>query len=251
MVRLDAGVLLGNLGEGPLPQVVGADGVGLIDEGHLGLPARRAFPGLGEVEGVADRPLDALTRVHHGLGRDLEGLALVGEAVHAGVGVLGVLADDEHVHVIRPLALQRAEALLEELDRAQVHVQIEVEAAARDDAVLDLAGLTAGIADGAEVDGAGLLGLLEHGVGEGLAVLKEVVAADGQLVLLQGEAEDVGRGVGDLEGLLGDLGADAVAADDRDVVLAHGTLGVGPRAGDQSGETAQAVGTGDRNIPGV
>ena len=84
---------------------------------------------LQQLERVADHALDALARVDHLGDGDLVRRALAVDAAEAGVGVLGVLAHDDHVDVGRLLVLQRAERLVVEADRAQVHEQVEASGA--------------------------------------------------------------------------------------------------------------------------
>ena len=93
----DVGVLGGDLVERALPQVAG--------EGeHVGLVHQRevlALAAAGQVEGVADAALDAHAGVDRALGGDLVRRALAQEAALAGVGALGVLADDDEVDARR------------------------------------------------------------------------------------------------------------------------------------------------------
>ena len=106
--------------ERALPQVAGErEHVGLVDQREVLALAR-----LREVERVAHAPLDAHAGVHRALRRDLVRRALAQEPALAGVGTLGVLADDDHVDAV----VQRARTGRE---RAQVDVEVELEAEAR------------------------------------------------------------------------------------------------------------------------
>ena len=75
---------------------------------------------LGELEGVADAALDAVAGVDRSLRRDLERRAPPERAPFAGVGALGVLADDDEIGALGDRARDSVE-------RAQVDVQIELE----------------------------------------------------------------------------------------------------------------------------
>ena len=84
------------------------------------------------------------------------------------------------------------------------------------------------IADGAEQDGVVLPEAVEVGVGEQLTIALVAAGAEivfGGLEVADGRAED-------LEGLGGDLGADAVAVDDGDLQRAGGAGGVAQCRGD-------------------
>ena len=72
-----------------------------------GQAAERAVRGAaaGQLEGEAKRALDARAGVDRGLDRDLLGRPLPREPAGADVEVLVVLADDDHVDVVGPLAL--------------------------------------------------------------------------------------------------------------------------------------------------
>ena len=92
----DVGVLGCDLVERALPEVAreGED-VGLVHQGEVLALARP-----GQVEGVADAPLDPHPRVDRALGRDLVGRALAEEPALARVGALGVLAHHDHVDAV-------------------------------------------------------------------------------------------------------------------------------------------------------
>jgi len=146
MLARDVRVLPPHLLERAGPEVHRAHGVRLVHQRQL----LRLVAPAREIEGVADHALGTLACEQDLLGRDLVGGALLEVAVHAGVGVLGVLANDDEVDVLGLLVLERAQMLGIELDRAQVHVEVETEAQARDDAELELADRNAGIADRAQ-----------------------------------------------------------------------------------------------------
>src|SRR6185503_16607615 len=91
---------------------------------------------------------------------------------------------------------------------------------------LDQPDRSARIADGPEQDRVHALDLLEGRVGEDLARLEVVLAAERVGVVVELEAVDVGRRVEDLELLGRHFRTDAVAGDHCDVELLHG--GGGP-----------------------
>ena len=84
----------------------------------------------GVVEGPADAALAALAGVDGGLRGDFVGRALLQEPAHAAVHVLGVLADDDEVDVVGPLAGQRRLDAGEQLHRPEVDVLVEAGTAA-------------------------------------------------------------------------------------------------------------------------
>ena len=84
----------------------------------------------GELEREAHAALDAHARVHRSLGGDLVGRALAQEAALARVHAFGVLADHDEVDVGVP-GVGRGD------ERAQVHVEVELEPQAEQDAPLD------------------------------------------------------------------------------------------------------------------
>ena len=121
------GILGGDLVERALPQVAG--------EGeHVGLVHQRdvlaAVPGHGQLERVADRPLDAHPGVDRALGGHLVRRALAQHAALADVRALGVLAD--HHEVVRLGVAGRGAD-----ERALVDVQVELEAHLQQQAALD------------------------------------------------------------------------------------------------------------------
>ena len=90
--------------------------------------------------------------VDRGLDRDLLGRPLAGEAAGADVEVLVVLADDDHVDVVGPLALDRRLDARVEPDRAEVDVLVEVEPEPEQDPLLEDARRHAGMPDRAQED---------------------------------------------------------------------------------------------------
>ncbi len=173
----------------------------------------RARP--GELERVPDAPLDAHSCVHRALRGNFVRRALPQEPALARVHTFGVLADDHEVDVGVASVGRRDE-------RAVVHVEIELEAHAEENAALhDAASLARGRAHRAEEHRIELAHGLEVLVGKNRAVPFVAFPAQvegGRLVA------DAGR-VETLDGLGDDLGPDAVSPDDSDaighVVLPH------------------------------
>ncbi len=241
--RADIGVIGAHRVERPLPQVAG--------EGeHVGLVHQRevlAGAGLGQLVGVADAPLDPHARVDRALGGHLVRRALPQHAALAHVRALGVLADDDHV-----------DALVGVDEGPLVDVEVEVEAHLEQQAALDQAGRHLGRAHRADQQGVEPPPLVEHAVGQDRAVAQ--VAGAAQVVVDRVEL-DAG-GADDLEGLGRDLGPDAVAADDCDLV-AHccsvvrlvcvGALGPGrpPVHRPEKQETAHRSGRSTADIGGA
>ena len=162
----------------------------------------------GELERIADAPLDAHPCVHRALRGNFVRRALPQEPALARVHTFGVLADDDEVDV-GVASVGRGD------ERAVVHVEIELEAHAEEDAALhDPASLARGRAHRAEEHRVELAHGLEVLVGEDRAVTFVAFPAQverGRLVA------DAGR-VEALDGLGDDLGADAVSPDDPDAI---------------------------------
>src|SRR5439155_21024177 len=172
--------LTGDRVEGPLPEVsCEGEDVRLVHEGQVA-----TVPRLGQLEGVPDAPLDAPARVHRALGGDLLRSAPAEKAPLAGVGALGVLADHRAVET-------RA------LERAEVDVEVELEAHAEEQPALEDPGRHLGRADRAEEDGVVTPELVERRVGQHLAGAQVPGAAE---VVVDGVQPDAG-GANDLEGL--------------------------------------------------
>ena len=101
-----------------------------------------------------------------------------------------------------------------QLERAEVHVLVELEAHLQQEAALDDAGRDLRGADGAEEDGVVATDLGQRLVGQDRAVAQVAGAAE---VELGGVELDTG-GPDDLQGLGHHLGADPVSSDDCDLV---------------------------------
>ncbi len=190
----DVGVLDAHRVEGALPQVTGeGQHVRLVHQGQVAAGA-----GLGQLEGVAHAPLDPVAGVDRTLGGDLVRCALAQEAALAGVGALGVLADDDEVVG----SVGMGEGPL-------VDVQVEFEAHLEQQAPLDDPRGDVGGTDGTQKQGVECAPLVEHVVGEHGAVAQ--VAGPAQVVV-DGVDGNAG-GAHDLEGLGHHLGTDAVSSD--------------------------------------
>ena len=234
---LDLGELRGEVGEDARVQRLRAYRVGLVDQGQV---ATRTLH--RALEGVTDDALGALPGVEHGLRGDflLGTLSLVLRLLH--VGVLGILAHNEHVDVRRPLVLERAETRVEQLDRAQVDPQVEVPAQAADDAALHQADRGARVADGTEQDRVHALDCGEGLVRQDLFGLEPVVGRVGILGQVEAEAEALGRSAQDLEALGNHLGPDAVAGDHRDAMRVHWLIVGAPDAPPTGGPKSSVPG---------
>ena len=112
--------------------------------------------------------------------------ALLEVAADAGVEALGVLAEHEHVDVRRALALERRQPLVEQPHRAQVDVEVELEAQAEQDvARVHLLG-HARIAERAEQDRRVVIAqLLDRALGQRGAVAQPALGAPVELDQLE------------------------------------------------------------------
>ncbi len=155
------------------------------------------------------------------LHRDLLRRALLQEPAGAGIQALGVFAHDDEVDVLRPFVLQRRLDAGVELHRAQVDVEVELEAQAQEHAREILRVGHPRVADRAEQDRVGGLQLLPHLIGDRHAGAQVFVGVDLEVLELQGRA----RGTQHLDGLGDDLLPRPVAWNDRD--LLHQSRGPG------------------------
>ena len=173
--------------------------------------------GGGEGEGEAGAALHAVAGVDRSLGGHLEGRPPTEEATLAGIGALGVLADDHEVAA-------GSERSGHADERPQVDVEVELEPQAEEQTALERPGRDGarpdGWADGAEQDGVGPPQLVEHAVGQDLAGADVAIGSE---VVVGGLEGDTG-GAHHLEGLGHHLGADAVPSDHCDPVSGHAVV---------------------------
>ena len=135
----------------------------------------------------------------------------------ADVDAFGVLAEHDEVDVLPPAILQRAEAIVEQPHRPVVDVEIELEARAEQDVARVTVVGDARIAERADEDRVELAQHLVAVGGQRLAGLQVVIGAPRQMLEIEAAAEDVADRLQDLDGFGGDVLADAVAGDDRNV----------------------------------
>ena len=158
---------------------------------------------------------------------DLVGLGRAGLVLDAGVDVLGVLAEDDHVHVFG--ALDGAGHALEVLDGAHAGVQVEF-LAQRDvdgaDAGADRGGQRA--LDAEQVLAEGVQGALGQPLVGAVHLQALLTGVDFHpLDLLLAAVGDLDGGVEDADAGFPDVGAGAVALDEgNDGVVRHGELAV-------------------------
>src|SRR5690606_8657585 len=210
---LDLRVLGRDLGEDAAPQVAGVwHGVRLVGERDLA-----AAGGAGVLERGAHDALDALARVDVLLDGDLVRRPALEVAAHPRVHALGVLADDDDVHVLGRHVTERRECRVEEADGPQVHVQVEVEAQAEQDLARVAVVRDARIAERAEEDrvvvGPEIVHLLRRDGGAGAQV---TLGAEIPLHELERELGLGGEQAKQFDGQAGDLRADAVPGNHSD-----------------------------------
>ena len=187
--------------------------------GGVGLRRARddAAPALGEPERVLDHATHARSREDARLDPDLELETLVRAAADACVLAFGVLADEEHVD--RRVPGERGRDTFEQASRPQVRPEVEPLAQRQQQPPeRDVVG-DGGIAHGPEQHGIVGARDLERVDGHHRAGLVEVARPPGQLAPRH---VDAGR-LDDLARLGDDLGAGAVAGDDRDPVSHRAT----------------------------
>ncbi len=124
VVAVDARVHRTELVERPGPQVAGVcQHVRLVHHGQL-----LARPGVRALERVAENALDAVTRVNRILDCHLSERAAGLDAARARIQTLSVFADDDHVYVVRTLSGERSCDSRTKLHRAQIDVEVQLEA---------------------------------------------------------------------------------------------------------------------------
>ena len=192
---------------------------------HVGLAAERevfSLVALARVlEGVAQATLDTAPSVHAFLNGDLVRRAFEHKPAGASVKPLVVFAHDNEIDVFRFFALQRAEPLVEQLDRAKVDVLLQLEAQPQQDALLEDARLDVGMPDRAEQDGRELPQVIRRAVGQRLVGSHVAFAAEVELGVVELEAELLPGGVEHLDVFTGDFRACAIAANDGYIVTVH------------------------------
>src|SRR5262249_3154072 len=169
---------------------------------------------LGQLERVAEHPLDADTGKHARLDPDLDRKPLVRPAADARVLALGVLAEEEHVDVLRPAACERGRDPLQQPDGTQVGPEVEPLPDLEDQAPEREVVGHRPVTDRAHQHGGVAVEDLAPVGGHHPAVLVPVGRAPGKLRPLDVEAECVDR-----HARLGDhLRADPVAGEEGDSV---------------------------------
>ena len=187
--------------------------VRLVHQGEL--PPRT---GSGPPERVPDDPLHAVRRVDADLGRDLVRAALADDPAVADVRALGALAHDDEVDLAigaRPCRQRRRDPGVEP-GRPQVHVVVEGEPQPEQQPAFEHPARHARVADRAEQDGVVPAQLVEHAVGQRLAGRVPAPGTEVVVRRLELDVVRVGDGVEHPDGLGDDLGADAVAGDERE-----------------------------------
>src|SRR5690606_596870 len=150
--------------------------------------------------------------------RDLIRRAFFEKAAASGVKPLGVFPHDDKVDMLGAFVLERSLDAGVKLDRPEVDVLVQLKAEPEQDALFENAWLDVGVTDGAEVNGVKLPQLLDGGVGQSLAGAKVTVAAEIKVHRLVAKSV-LGRCcLDDLEAFPDDLGAGAIAGNDRDLV---------------------------------
>src|SRR5262245_32565727 len=215
MARLDVGIPRRDFLEHALPErVTVGHRVALVGHAHLPPPV-----GMRKLKRVRDDAVHALVGVHLLLYGDFVFGAGLEPAANADVQTFGALAEHDEVHVAALAALQRAESIVEELDRPVVDVEVELEARPEE----DIAGVAivghAWIAERADEH---RIELPQQRVAVGRnrdAGLQIMIGAPGQHLELDRSSEHVSRAAQHLDGFSRDIDADAIPRDDRDLQI--------------------------------
>ena len=169
-------------------------------------------------------PLDARSGIDRGLDSHFLGCSLAREPPCSDVEVFVVLADDDHVDVVGPLAFDRALNTRIEMHGPQVDILVEVESEAEQDSLLENAGGDVGVADRTEQDDVATAEPLDFGVGQNVSGSQVILAPQVKGNGLEVEALDSGNGGEYEEGLGRYLRAHTIAR--HDAQLDQNTLHV-------------------------
>ena len=170
-----------------------------------------------ELEGVTDDTVHALPGVHFLLDRDLVLGARLEASADADVQPLGVLAEHHEVDIRGRASFERAQALVEQLHRPVVDVEIELEAGAEQDVARVAVVGHARIAERADEDRVELPQRVVAAGRQGHAGLQVVIGAPRQQLEPQRDPEALLDRAQDLDRFGGHLAADAVAGNHGDV----------------------------------
>ena len=176
-----------------------------------------------ELERVTDDPVDALAGVELLLDGDLVVGARLEASADADVEPFGVLAEHHEVDVLRLAALERAQPLVEQLHRAVVDVEVELEARAEQDVARVAVVGHAWIAERADEDGVELAQQIVAVGRDRDAGRKIMVRTPGQLSI-QTAARTIAGRVDGVHRLSSNFFADAVAGNHCDSHRLHLTL---------------------------
>ncbi len=152
---------------------------------------------------------------------DLVGRALENKSAGAGIKPLVVFAHDDKINVLRLFAFERAEALVVELDRAQIDVLLQLEAQPEQDALFQNARFDLGMADGAQENRRKLAQLRHDAVGHRFLGAKVAFAPQIVMGVVEFQIEFPAGRVEDLDGLADDFRPGAVAGDNCNRICLH------------------------------
>ena len=205
------------LGTGQVKGIAhGALGILPGDDAHAhGIVVRRPQAALQGEMGLIGRPRHGQVAV-----MGLPGIAVAAEdGAHAVVEVLQVFPDAVEVNGNVPL--QGALNVGVELDGPQVDVLVQVKADLQDEPHLQHAGGHPGVARRAEIDGVAVPELPDGGVRQDLSGFEVVLRTVGIWVKAERDAAGPGSRLQHLAALMDDLGADAVALQQGNLILLH------------------------------
>ena len=223
VVRLDLGEILGHGCEGPGPDVLGTDGVGLVHQGDLSLVVSpllfRPLP--GELESVPGGPLTALPCVYAVDQGNLVRSSLLQVPPDLGVHALRVFPNHDEVDVLWLLPLQGTEMFGVQLDGSQIDVQVETEAKPENHGSLHQSRLHLRVSDGAQEEGIQRAPFIDDRIRHQLLGLQVVLTVVGIFYEFVPKALHVGNRLQDLEPFLHDIGPDPVSTQNSNLVGLH------------------------------
>ena len=218
--RVDAGIARRRLSKYPLPQGVAVrHRVALVRHANLRQPARS-----GELERVADDSAHTFIGVDLLLDRYLIVRAGLEASADAHIDPFRVLAEHDEADVPRPPSLQRTEALVQQLHRPVVDIEVQLEARAQQDIARVPVVRNARVAEGADEDRVERPERVVAVRGNRDAGLQVVIRTPRQMLELERPPEPLADGLDDLHSFGSHFPADAVAGNDGDLQGFYGVL---------------------------
>ncbi len=179
-----------------------------------------------QLECVANAALAATSRVNCHLCGHFVRRALVHKAARAAVQILGILADDDEIDILRPLVLERSLHPRKQLYRPQIDVLVQPEANIKQQLPLENAGRHIRMTDGPQEHGIELAKLIEAIFRQGFARFEIAIAAPIERCELELQVFQFADRLKNFDALSRYFGPCAVAANDGNFARAKHDRGL-------------------------